>query len=333
MAIKTSVAGRLVVLSLALAPLPAFAQTAATELDVTVGRSTEDVHAASSQLRVFGDAFGGWVYYLEAAWGQQWGEESDAFGSAYPYDKRLRPAEMYAERTILKGPYLAGVRVGQFRTPFGISGRSDQAYNGFSRAPLIRYGEYWALSNNYLEDGVSIVAGTPRLFAEGSVGLSQDQDEYKRRQGIDSTLRVQGTIGPVIVGVSHIHTQPAASRTFALGSSVFTGVDGRWMHGGVQLRGEWVDGHPFGGTRTFGGYLDVLVHRPVMGPVTAVFRAERLDYEAGRFSSYPRRYSAGARVRLSNVLVGQVNVVHQPVARRFEAFSGVDVSLTFTTRR
>ena len=69
------------------------------------------------------------------------------------------------------------------------------------------------------------------------------------------------------------------------------------MMGGVQVRGEWIDGRSFAGTRTYGGYADLIVHRPFMGPVTAVARAEKLDYLAGQRSSFPRRYTAGARVR------------------------------------
>lgn len=334
MAMKTSLAGLFVTITLMLAPRAASAQTATGELDVTVGSSTENVQAVSSQLRLFGDAVAGWQYFLEVSWAQQSGRESDAFGTAYPYDKRIRPSEMYAERTMLRGPYLAGVRVGQFRTPFGISGRSDQGYNGFTRAPLIRYPGYWALSNTSLEDGVSVMAGRPRLFAEASVGIPRDQDaEYKRRDGVDTTLRVQGTIGGVIVGVSHVHTQPLQVYSWATGASVFTGVDVRWMHDGVMLRGEWIDGHPFNNTRTFGGYVDALVHRPAMGIVTAVFRAERLDYEAGLHSSYPRRYSAGARVRLSSLVSGQVNVIRQPADVGLPATSAIDFSLTFSARR
>ena len=88
------------------------------------------------------------------------------------------------------------------------------------------------------------------------------------------------------------------------------------MHGGVQARGEWIDGQSFTGTRTFGGYVDVLVHRQGMGPVTAVGRVERLDYLAGRRSVFEKRYTAGARVRLASMLVGHVNVVREVRARR-----------------
>ena len=60
-----------------------------------------------------------------------------------------------------------GVRGGQYRTPFGIYSRSDYAYQGFLRAPLIRYDDYWSISNNFLERGVNVVAGGPRLQVEG----------------------------------------------------------------------------------------------------------------------------------------------------------------------
>jgi hypothetical protein len=320
-------------LLLSLAAQPLLAQTATTEFDVTVGDSTDNVQAASSQLRVFGDAVGGWQYFAEASWAQQWGPISDAFGNAYPYDKRIRPSEVYLEKTWQSGGLLAGVRAGRYRAPFGIYSRGDQGYNGFLRAPLIRYPGYWAVSNNFIEGGASAVAGTPKLFAEVSLGVPQDQDALYRRGGLDRIVRVQGTLGSVIVGVSRMHTQPSALMPFELGASAFTGVDLRWMYGGVQVRGEWINGQPFDGTRTFGGYLDGLVHRPAMGPFTAVVRVERLSYEAGVHSSFPERYSAGARVRLSKVLVGQVNYVRQPADIRLPAISALDVALTFTTRR
>ncbi len=104
------------------------------------------------------------------------------------------------------------------------------------------------------------------------------------------------------------------------------------MHGGVQARGEWIDGRSFTGTRTFGGYVDVLVHRQGMGPVTAVGRAERLDYLAGRRSVFEKRYTAGARVRLASMLVGHVNVVRQ-YERGETPESSLDLGLTFTVRR
>lgn len=311
---------------------PLQGQTAITELDVTIGHSTEHVHAAASQVRIFGDAVAGWRYYLEATWADVWGPKSDVFTSAYPYDERIRPMEVYAENTFQPGPYLVGARVGRYRTPFGIYSRSDHAYNGFLRAPLIRYGGYWALSNNFLEGGASVIAGTPRLFAEASLGKPQDEDSQARRDGLDRVVRVQGSVGSLIIGASHIRTLPSEARWFAQGHTVFSGVDVRWMHDGVQLRGEWIDGHPFDRARSFGGYIDAIVHRPEMGPVTAVLRAEQLDYVAGRFSRNPRRYTAGARIRVSRMLVGQINLMRQPDDKGRAGKSALDFALTFSAR-
>ncbi len=109
----------------------------------------------------------------------------------------------------------------------------------------------------------------------------------------------------------------------------------RWMRAGIQIRGEWLTGRPFEQASTQGGYLDVLVHRPFMGPATAVARFERLDYFAGRFSSFPRRYSVGAKVRGPHLLVGQINVIHQPTDRtgRSPGHTSLDVGLTLTLRQ
>jgi hypothetical protein len=240
--------------------------------------------------------------------------------------------EVFAEKTITGPHFLVGTRLGRYRTPFGIYNRSDHGYTGFLRAPLIRYGGYWALSNNFLETGASVVAGTPRLQAEVSLGIPQDEDVQRRRRGFDRVARLQTSAGPLIVGGSYIRTQPPEIWSFAQGHTEFLGIDARWMHGGVQTRGEWIDGRSFTGTRTFGGYVDVLVHRQGMGPVTAVARAERLDYLAGRHSAFEKRYTAGARVRLASMLVGHVNVVRE-YERGETPESSLDLGLTFTVRR
>ena len=77
---------------------------------------------------------------------------------------------------------------------------------------MIRYGGYWALSNNFLETGASVVAGTPRLHAEVSLGIPQDEDVQRRRRGFDRVGRVQTSTGRVIVGGSYIHTQPSVEQ-------------------------------------------------------------------------------------------------------------------------
>jgi hypothetical protein len=294
----------------------------ATEVDVTVGRSSEDIRAAGTQLRLFGALPREWRFYAEATWADTWGgepdEHSDAFGAAYPYNHRVRPMELYVERTSTSPRSLWGTRIGRYRAPFGLYNRSDHAYTGFLRAPLIRYGGYWALSNNFLETGASVVAGTPRVFGEISLGIPQDEDDLHRTRGFDRVGRVQASVGDVIVGASYIHTQPFKEQFWAQGDTEFTG--------------EWVNGHPFAGTRTFGGYADLMVHRQFMGPITAVLRAERLDYEAGRFSSFPRRYTTGAKVRLSSLLVAHVNVLHEPAYDDEAAETALDVALTFSLR-
>jgi hypothetical protein len=332
----TRAAFLLALLGLLAAPRASSAQNAdvTTEADVTVGHSTEDVQAAGTQVRVFGSLPRDWRFYAEATWADTWGgEPSDAFGSAYPYNRRVRPMEVYAEKTATSRGFLWGTRLGRFRAPFGLYNRGDHAYTGFLRAPLIRYGGYWALSNHFLETGASVVAGTPRVFAEISLSIPQDEGDLHRARGFDRMGRVQASVGDVIVGASYIHTLPFKEQAWAQGDTEFAGVDARWMRGGVQLRGEFINGHPFAGTSTSGGYADVMVHRPFMGPFTAVLRAERLDYEAGRRSSYPRRYTTGTKLRLSSLLVAHVNVLHEPAHEAEAAETALDVALTFSLRR
>jgi hypothetical protein len=319
----------------AMAALPAdpvHSQSVSAELAQTGGYSSEGNGAAASQVRIFGEAALGLRFNVESAWARRSGDETDAFGAAYPYDGRVQLIEAYGDRMFRPGGALLAVRAGRFRTPFGIYSGSDHAYSGFLRAPLIRYDGYFALSNNFLENGVSIVAGLPNLYVETAVGMPGDVGEAVRPSGVDRVVRLQGSYHSVIVGLSHISTMPYQSPLFAHGRSTFTGIDGRWMRSGVELRGEWISGQPFDGTHTGGGYLDLLVHRPGLGPITAVVRADRLGYDAvAPFALYAYRYTAGGRVRLLDQLSAQVNVIWQnavPQQRR----SAVDVALTYVLR-
>jgi hypothetical protein len=136
----------------------------------------------------------------------------------------------------------------------------------------------------------------------------------------------------LIVGVSHLSTKPYQPVRFASGRAVFTGVDARWMRQGVEIRGEWIAGQPFDGTRTTGGYVDLIVHRPGLGPVTWVLRAERLGYAtAPPRAIYAQRYTAGARVRLLNTLAAQVNLMRHHRVPESKPTS-IEVAVTYLFR-
>ena len=311
---------------------PAAAQSLTAEVAQTGGYSTDDSAAAAVQGRAFGDAGAGVKFMIEGAWATRSGGETDAFGAAYPYDEHVKLIEAYAERTFQPGGSLLSVRGGRFRTPFGISNGSDHAYSGFLRAPLIRYDDYYALSNNFLEHGVSVVAGVPRLFVEAALGAPDDVGEAQRRHGLDRIVRVQGAYRSAIVGVSHIVTLPYQDPRFARGQATFTGIDARWMHRGLELRGEWLTGRPFDGTTTSGGYVDVRLHTPALDFVTPVFRAERLAYDAdARFAIYPYRFTTGARVQIRPALTAQVNVLRQHGVPH-QGETAFDVAVTYVVR-
>jgi hypothetical protein len=333
MALKVRAAAYALLLA-AVCAVPCAAQSVTAEMDVTGGASTENVRAGSTQFRVFGASASDWRFFAEATWGAVDGPPSDAFGAAYPYDGAVRPMEIFGEKTFKPGNYLLGMRGGRFRTPFGISSRGDYGYTGFVRPPLIRYGEQFALSNTWLEGGVDVFAGSPRLFVEASAGAPLDEGESRRRRGMDATVRVQGYYKSLIVGVSRLNTgRDRSLDAFAQGRAVFNGIDGRWTTDGVQLRGEWISGRPFDGVATKGGYLDLLVHRRALGPVTPLLRVERLDYDAGPFSFYLHRFTAGARVHLPGCLTAQTNVIHQPVGLAAGRTNALDAGVTCTVRR
>jgi hypothetical protein len=309
-------------------------QSLTTEAALSTGVSTEEnVSAGAIQLRAFGDVKAGIRFFTEAAWAVRSGAESDVFGAAYPYSNRVQAIEAYGERLFRPSNGVFALRAGRYRTPFGISNGSDHSYTGFLRAPLIRYDGYFALSNNFLEHGVDVVAGVPRLTAEASFGRPADVGSAVRRVNVDTVIRIQSFVGPFIAGISHIQTSPYLPARFANGNSVFTGVDLRWMHAGVQLRGEWITGRPFDGTTTSGWYGDAIVHRVAMGRVTAVARIEQLDYDTvPAFALHARRQTIGARIRISESLSAQLNVVHQTGRLAEYGAAAVDLGVTYSRR-
>ena len=321
----------------------ASAQSVAAEVDVTTGYSSEaNVKAVATQIRLFGDVKSGIRFNVETTWARRSVNVTDAFGAAYPYGDRVQLSEAYGERTFQRGVGLFGVRVGQYRTPFGISARSDYAYTGFLRAPLLRYDGYWALTNDFLERGVNVVAGTPRLSVEASLGVPADIGTFNtRRPGLDSVFRVQGYVRDLVVGVSHINSEPNAP-SWAKGRLAFTGVDARWARSGVQLRGEWITGQSWNNSATNGWYVDAIVHRRFMGPVTAVFRSEQLNYtsvrpfdyhgESGLTSWLGRRQTAGGRVRLPGGLTAQLNVLRHSDRLATYGRTAIDMALTYSVR-
>jgi len=311
----------------------ASAQSLTTEAVVSTGVSTEDISAAAMQVRAFGEAGPHVRFFGEAAWGQRSGDNEDVFGAAYPYSNRIQVIEAYGERMFRPRGAVFDVRGGRYRTPFGISSGSDQAYTGFLRAPLIRYDGYYALSNNFLEQGGDVVAGVPRLTVEASVGQPADVGSAVRRSGLDTVIRVQSFVGPFIVGASHIETQPYFPASFALGRAVFTGLDVRWMQDGVELRGEGITGRPFDGTTTTGWYGDAIVHRVGMGPLTAVARIEQIDYNTDpTFALHAHRQTLGARLRIFNEVSVQVNLVHQTGRLLEQRPTALDIGVTYSVR-
>lgn len=326
----------------------AFAQTQslATEVALTTGFSSEKaVSAAAGQVRVSGETVSRIQFNVEGIWADRTSDDTDAFGAAYPYGGRLQVGEAYAERLFHRGRALVGVRAGQFRSPFGISNRSDHAYGGFTRAPLTRYDGYWAVTNTFLERGVDVVAGTSWLSVEARVGVPGDLGTARRRSGIAEVVRVQSHIGAIVVGASHIGSRPYRLEAMAPGRMRFTGVDARWMQSGVQLRGEWMVGQPWDGPRTNGFYLDALVHRPFMGPVTAIFRTERLRFDSPLPFPWGNegelhdlwlggRHTVGGRVRLPAGFTAQMALIRQSgEMAEYTRGSVLDLSLTSSVRR
>jgi hypothetical protein len=310
-------------------------QSITTEAAVSAGASTDDVSAVAAQLRAFGDVKGGVRFFGEAAWARSSDTDNDSFAAAYPYGNRVQIIEAYAERLFRPREALVGARAGRFRTPFGISSASDHAYSGFLRPPLVRYDAHAGVSNYDIEQGADFVAGIPRLTVETALGAPADVGAATRASGLDAIVRVQASFGPFIAGASHMRTSPVRSADVDRGRASATGLDLRWMSGGVQLRGEWIAGRPFGDTTTTGWYADALVHHVGMGPVTAVARIEQLDYYEtdSPEEELQRRQTIGARIRLPEGLSLNVNLLHRSGQLGEYRPTTLDVGLTWSVRR
>jgi hypothetical protein len=315
---------------------PAGAQTAAVTVTQSGGASSESLVSVGTQVRALMEPAKDFRLNAEVAWGDRSRGDlnTDAFGTAYPYAGKTQVMEAWAEYVLPRGRGLRAIKVGRYRTPFGISAASDHAYLGFLRPPLIRYGTYWALSNGYFEHGIDVVVGVPRAALEVSVGRPSDVGDALRADGIDTVARAEGVLGSLVVGASYINTSPYLRRSFVKGRARFGGVDARWMRGGVQMRGEWLAGRPFDGTTTTGGYVDAIVHTPRMGPVTGLVRLERLDYDTDpRFALHSYRYGAGLRVRVWQRLAASVGLIHQGGQVTQRRATALDLGLTLTLRK
>jgi hypothetical protein len=318
-----------------LAAATAQAQSLTVEAAAITGVSTDELSADAVQLRTFGDIVRGVRYFGELSWGWSSDADNDAFAAAYPYGNHVDVIEAYGEGIFHPHNVLFTARGGRFRTPFGIYNASDQSYTGFLRPPLIRYHEYSGISNQFLELGGDVTFGVPWLTVETAVGAPADVGHAVRTAGVDSVTRVQAYYGPLIAGFSHISSTPIVLEEDQTGRSRFTGIDLRWAHRGLQLRGEWITGRPYDGASTTGWYGDAILHAVSMGPVTAVARIERIAFDelAASEAETTYRQTIGARVRLPLGFTVNVNVVHR--AGDLDAYKpmALDVGLMWSGRR
>jgi len=314
------------------------------EVQSTIGVSSEAAGLAATQIRAIGDFSPTWRYYGEAGIGCRPGASStydpsnlesasDSFGAAYPYNGRPTLLEAYAERSFAAGKaeqYYGTVRLGQFRPPFGIYSESDHAYIGFTRAPLIRYYTNWALSNFWIDAGADALISSPHLQLEASSGVPRDAEGRRRSNG-DLVARIQAYQGPLILGVSHIVTDPPADEPFATGRSQFTGLDFRLTYAGLQVRGEWLAGRQISDTYTQGWYVDAIAHEPSLERITWVARYEELRYSAGTHSANLSRRTLGGKLLLTRHLTSQLNLIqHSAIAASNDR--AVDVTFTYSFR-
>lgn len=151
---------------------------------------------------------------------------------------------------------------------------------------------------------------------------------------LDTSVRAQGYRGQFVVGASYARSNPYLSPRFAVGRQAFSGLDVRWAHpAGFQARGEFLNGHSYEGVSTPVWYVDGIVHRPGMGPFTAVIRSERTDYTApSPRDRRSKRLTLGTRVRLPGPVTLQLNYLRQHGDLPRVKTHSSDVSATYSFR-
>ena len=257
-----------------LCALPAAAQSIAIEGTHSAGASSEELTAVGTQVRVFGDAgetLRGLRFQIEGSWGWRSDDEGDFFGTAYPYGGAGRSdGGLRRVRGRATAGWVRAVKGGRYRTPFGIYAAERPRVH---RVPAARRSSATAnttrcrtcISNRVRTSSI----GKPRLSVEGASGLpamSARPSGGRARQPW-SAPRPCWRVDPG--RQLHRHDAVPCPR----GSRPAERALAAWTCAGCPmvywLRGEWLGGQPFEGTRTTGGYADLLVHRPTMGPVTA----------------------------------------------------------------
>ena len=151
---------------------------------------------------------------------------------------------------------------------------------------------------------------SPRRRSRRASARPADVGEAIRRAGLDTVLRAAGRPRPVILGASYIDTMPVhAGALRARAAPASAASTCAWMRAGVQVRGEWLGGRPFDGTRPPAAMStsSCIARRWGRSPLLA--RAERLAYDgAAPHALYTHRYTAGARVRLWRGLAASAGV-------------------------
>ena len=191
------------------------------------------------------------------------------------------------------------------------------------------------MSAGYLEHGVDVLVGVPQFTLEMSVGRPGDVGDVLRRPGWTGAVRAEGSAGPWIVGASFVNTMPYEPIPDAPGRTHFGGIDARWMRAGVQFRGEWLFGQYSDIATTTGGYIDAIVHTRAMGRVTALARAEKIDYDIlpVEWALFTHRYSAATRVRVWEGLSVSLGMAHQGGQLTQTRRTAMDIGISWALRK
>ena len=322
--------------SVLLASAPASAQSVTAEVDVSGGVSTENVRAGAAQARLFGASASDWRFFVEATFGGVDGQQTDAFSAAYPYDRRLRPMEMYVEKMFRPRKRARGRSRPDATARRSASPRAAITATPASPARRSSATATASRSRTRPRRRRSVLVGTPRLYGETSFGVPQDEGSPAAQTGVDVTVRVQGYYKSFIVGASRIAHRPrqVARQLCGRGEWSSTASTAAGCRAACSCAGNGSSGSRSTrvATRRRLSRRDRPPPRHGPGDRRRADRAARLR-RARRPSFYLQRFTAGARVRLPSSCSGQVNVIHQPSGLAAGRTTALDVGLTCTIRR
>jgi hypothetical protein len=198
-------------------------------------------------------------------------------------------------------------RLGQYEIPFGNHNRTELYYTGLINQPLIRYYPSRDPSIGQSAEGIAYLGSMSSWQVEAALFGERESLESTVPPGGHGAIRVQHFGGSLILGASVLSVRIPDQDAQYRGTGHFYGLDFRFSHPAMVLRGELVAGDvPDGSPEGF--YVDILYHPEWLGRVSFVGRTEAVQGQP-RNGSTLRQQTIGFKwqlIRSTTLALNQV---------------------------